>query len=798
MAGALDDLVVVESGPGWPIAMCGRLLAELGATVIKIEPPEGDPLRRDPPLHADGIGHRFHIAAAGKRSLAIDPGSASDRARVRRLAGVADIVLTGHPEDAPQELEGAADRDDAIVCRLTPLGLEPAPPWRAGIDGVMQGVAGIMATTGFADEEQRRAGSNLADGVAALYAAIGILAALHHRDVTGAGQSLDLAVRDCVMTYLLLWLPRYFMTGKAPERQGNRHLSSVPWNSYPTRDGWIMVCTSTDDQWYRMCELLERPDLGRGSRFELLTGRMPEADFIDRLVARWTRDRTAAEAIEILEERGIPAGAIRTLGEVLRNPHSAARRVAIEIPDHEGGTVLTAGPLAKMSLTPGTIDRCAPRLDQDRSDIDALLPQWEGRGRARPQEPTLAGALGDVTVVESGVFGAGPFAGKLLAELGARVVKLESPTGDGMRHYQPRYGATSYPFHLYNAGKASLAADLKSDSGRDEALRALERADVYIENLGPGVVDRLGLGHADLRARNPGLVYCSVSGYGRSGPYAGRRAYDTVIQGESGIMSLTGGAGRPTKIGVSAADLLGPTFACVAILAALHYRSRHGAGQVVDASMFDVCVWTTQTMWPEAAVRDGSAAPDRSDLRRPGGIYPAADGTVSIGVETDAQRRDLAALVGFEPAAGRPADPSIEPGSRLDRAAAAWTRSRPVATVVRLCQGVGVPAGRVCSIAEVMTDPRTAEREMLVRTRDADGQPLILTGSPFKLSRTPGRIAARGPLLDERKPAAGPPAAALAAGESPVIAPRPPAAAPAEGAQPRPRPASMTLAGGGA
>ena len=798
MAGALDDLVVVESGPGWPIAMCGRLLAELGATVIKLEPPEGDPLRHDRPLHADGIGHRFHIAAAGKRSLAIDPGSASDRARVRRLAGVADIVLTGHPEDAPRDLEDAADRDDAIVCRLTPLGLEPAPPWHAGIDGVMQGVAGIMATTGFADDEPRRAGSNLADGVAALYAAIGILAALHHRDATGAGQSLDLAVRDCLMTYLLLWLPRYFMTGKAPERQGNRHLSSVPWNSYPTRDGWIMVCTSTDDQWYRMCELLERPDLGRGSRFELLTGRMPEADFIDGLVTRWTRDRAAAEAIEILEDRGIPAGAIRTLGEVLRNPHSAARRVAIEIPDHEGGSVLTAGPLAKMSLTPGTIDRCAPRLDQDRSDIDALLPQWESRGRPQPQEPTLASALGDVTVVESGVFGAGPFAGKLLAELGARVVKLESQTGDGMRHYQPRYGATSYPFHLYNAGKASLAADLKSDSGREEALRALEGADVYIENLGPGVVDRLGLGHADLRARSPGIVYCSVSGYGRSGPYAGRRAYDTVIQGESGIMSLTGGAGRPTKIGVSAADLLGPTFACVAILAALHYRSRHGAGQVVDASMFDVCVWTTQMMWPEAVAGDGSSAADRP-ARRADGVYPAADGAVSIGVESEAQRRELVALVGLEAEAGRrPAGLSIEPGSRIGRAVAAWTRSHPVATVVRLCQSAGVPAGKVCSVAEVMTDPRTAEREMLVRTRDADGQPLVLTGSPFKLSRTPGRIAARGPLLDEREPAAGRPAAALAAGESPLLARCPPAPAPAEDAQSRPRTASMTLAGGGA
>ena len=378
MDGALDDLIVVESGEGWPIALCGRLLAELGATVIKLEPPGGDAMRRARPLHTDGISHRFHIAAAGKRSLAIDP-SESAHARVRRLAATADVLLAGHPDDLHEGLDAAGRREDAIVCHLTPVGVEPAHPWRTGSDGVMQGVSGIMATTGFPDDEPGVAGSNLADGISALYAAIGILAALHHRDVTGTGQSLDLSVRDCVMTYLLLWLPRYFMTGQAPGRQGNRHLSSVPWNSYPAKDGWIMLCTSTDDQWFRLCDLLERPDLGRGSRFELLPGRMREAELIDRLVSEWTRLRGVREAIETLEAQGIPAGSIRTIEEVLRHPHSAARTVSAEVPDHAAGTVLTAGPLAKMSLTPGRVDRCAPRLDQDRDEIDALLPRWESR-----------------------------------------------------------------------------------------------------------------------------------------------------------------------------------------------------------------------------------------------------------------------------------------------------------------------------------------------------------------------------------------------------------------------------------
>ena len=760
MEGALDDLIVVESGEGWPIALCGRLLAELGATVIKLEPPGGDAMRLSRPLHTDGISHRFHIAAAGKRSLAIDR-SERARTRVQRLAGTADIILAGHPDDLPGELGAACRREDAIVCHLTPFGVEPSHPWRTGSDGVMQGVSGIMATTGFPDDEPSAAGSSIADGISALYAAIGILAAVHHRDVTGTGQSLDLSVRDCVMTYLLLWLPRYFMTGQAPGRQGNRHLSSVPWNSYPATDGWIMLCTSTDDQWFRLCDLLGRPDLGRGSRFELLPGRMREADFIDRLVSEWTSVRGVDEAIETLEELGIPAGSIRTIEEVLRDPHAAARKLTAEIPDHAAGTVLTCGPLAKMSLTPGRIGRCAPLLDQDRTEIDALLPRWESRPRVASTGQSISSALGDVSVVESGVFGAGPFAGKLLAELGARVIKLESPAGDGMRHYQPRYGATSYPFHLYNAGKASLAVDLKSASGQAEARQALERADVYIENLGPGVVERLGIGDSDVRTSNPGIIYCSVSGYGRTGPYAKRRAYDTVIQGESGIMSLTGRPDVPTKIGVSAADLLGPTFACVAILAALHYRTRRGRGQYLDASMFDVCVWTTQTRWPDLLDRGARTGTQDSDAPRPNGVYRSTDGSVLIATETDTQWRNLVDLV----------DESVcaPDADSIDRAIADWVSSHSVDEVVALCQGAGVPAGRICSIPEVMTDRRTTDRTMLVRTEDADGLPLILTGSPFKLSRTPGHIYGRAPLLDERDPALGSPAVGLAPGESPII-----------------------------
>jgi len=246
MAGALDDLVVLEAGEGWPIANLGRILGELGAEVIKLEVPSGDSLRQVHPFHTDGVSNAFHLASAGKKSIAIDLSKKSDRALIERLTKVADIVIVGDPNEVSDVLEKAKRQPHTINCHLTPFGLHPLDGSHASSDGVMQAVSGIMATTGFPDGPAYRAGCNLADSVAALYAAIGVLAALHDRDITGSGQNLDISICDCLMTYLLLWLPSYFVDGKASSRKGNRHLSSVPWNTYPASDGTIMICTSTD------------------------------------------------------------------------------------------------------------------------------------------------------------------------------------------------------------------------------------------------------------------------------------------------------------------------------------------------------------------------------------------------------------------------------------------------------------------------------------------------------------------------------------------------------------------------
>ncbi|CAH1387510.1 CaiB/BaiF CoA transferase family protein [Candidatus Nitrotoga sp. M5] len=741
----IDDLTIVEAGGGWPIALAGRVLAELGATVIKLETPKGDSLRHVGPIHSDGQSYVWHSVSAGKRSIALDLDHESERNLARQLIDMADVVLT----DGEQfELGGDAwrAREDLIYVTLTPFGTMPPTVWKHGCEGVIQAAAGIIATTGFPGDSPVRAGCGLADHVAAFYTVTAILAALLHRDHSGRGQQIDMASYDCLITLLLLWLPKYFMTGSAPSRQGNRHLSSVPWNNYRTLDSWIMICTSTDAQWLRLCDLMGRSDL-KGGRLDSLPERMNNVDFVDELVAKWVKTQTTSNVVEKLHAIGVPTGPILTVTEMLKDPHAKARGIVAEVPDNAGGHVPVAGPLCKMSETPGIIVGCGPVLDADRAFITERMLEHKSAGQGKSLN---ARSLFEMTIVESGVFGAGPFATKLMAELGMNVIKIESPDGDGMRHYQPQLDGTAYPFHLYNANKRSIVLDLKLKSGLKLARELIDDADVYLENLGPGVIERLGLGYERFKKSNLSLVYCSVSGFGRTGPYSGNRAYDTVIQAMSGMMGATGDD-LPTKIGVSAADLLGPIFACIPIFAALHHRNRGGSGQLIDVSMYDVCASATQSLWPKIwQGGDVQRMGNQHQFYVPYGCYPTRTGDVFIGVEDDRQWMSLSKLLNVRDnlkwanASGRLLERDI-----VNSHVAEWTKSQAASSVAKKCQGAGIPASPVRTIEETMTNQRTVERDMLVNVHGLNNGELLLTGSPFKMSRTPGRILRGGPAFND-------------------------------------------------
>jgi crotonobetainyl-CoA:carnitine CoA-transferase CaiB-like acyl-CoA transferase len=364
--------------------------------------------------------------------------------------------------------------------------------------------------------------------------------------------------------------------------------------------------------------------------------------------------------------------------------------------------------------------------------------------------------LRGLKVVELARILAGPWMGQTLADLGADVIKVESPGGDDTRSWGPpfieREGERSAAyFHACNRGKRSIVADFTTEAGRDIVLRLAATADVLIENFKVGGLAKYGLDYASLRAINPRLVYCSVTGFGQDGPEAQRAGYDFMIQGMAGIMDLTGDpAGEPQKVGVAFADIFTGVYGVVAIQAALWQRRTTGLGSHVDMALFDCMtgVLANQAMNYLASGiaprRLGNAHPNIAPYQ----TLPVADGHVIVACGNDGQFARLTALLGL-PALATDARFATNPARvthrddltcALEEATMRWTRDDLLAGLERS----GVPAGPINTVADVFAEPQFRHRDMAI---EAEGIPGIRT--PITLSNADLHLAHPSPRLGE-------------------------------------------------
>lgn len=373
------------------------------------------------------------------------------------------------------------------------------------------------------------------------------------------------------------------------------------------------------------------------------------------------------------------------------------------------------------------------------------------------------GALDDLLILDLSRVLAGPYATQLLGDFGARIVKVEQPgRGDETREWGPPFapGGQSAYFLCANRNKESLTLDLKKAEGRAVLRDLARRADVLVENFKLGTMDALGLGYGSLRAENPGLIYCAITGYGQDGPYADRPGYDTVIQAQGGLMSITGPTeGEPHKVGVAVVDLAAGLYAATSILAALHHRARTGEGQQVDIALFDVqlsClanVGSAHLVSGRAPRRYGNAHATIVPYQP----FAAADGMLMVAVGNDGQFARLCAAL------GRPewaADPrfAANPGRVANRdelvglLAAIFTTAN-VAAWEQLLLAAGVPCGPVNDVPAALADPQATARSMVQEVVDSTGDRLRLVGPAPKLSATPPAIRSAPPYLGEHSAA---------------------------------------------
>ncbi|WP_320200539.1 CaiB/BaiF CoA transferase family protein [Agrobacterium sp. rho-13.3] len=378
------------------------------------------------------------------------------------------------------------------------------------------------------------------------------------------------------------------------------------------------------------------------------------------------------------------------------------------------------------------------------------------------KQPPLAG----IRVIELARVLAGPWAGQMLADMGADVIKVESPEGgDDTRAWGPPFveskdgdNLSAAYYHATNRGKRSITVDLKSDEGRETVRRLVKTADVVIENFKRGGLEKYGLDYQSLRALNPKLVYCSITGFGQTGPYADFAGYDYIVQGMSGFMSITGEPdGQPMKAGVAVADIFTGIYSVTAIQAALIHAMRSGHGQHVDMALMDVqsAVLANQNMnyliSGKAPVRLGNAHPNISPYE----VVPTADGFLILAVGNDGQFRRLCKILGIESTAdddrfatnkARVAH-KVEVRQIVSTETLKWQKR----DLLTACESNAVPAGPINSIEEMFADPQVQARGLRVDLEAADGTVIPGVRTPIVLSETPLRYERASPRLGEHQ-----------------------------------------------
>ncbi|WP_238368069.1 CaiB/BaiF CoA transferase family protein [Mesobacterium pallidum] len=367
-----------------------------------------------------------------------------------------------------------------------------------------------------------------------------------------------------------------------------------------------------------------------------------------------------------------------------------------------------------------------------------------------------SGPLSGLKVVELARILAGPWAGQTLSDLGAEVIKVESPEGDDTRAWGPpfiaREGDTSAAyFHSCNRGKASVTVDFRTPEGQAKVRDLVAEADILIENFKVGGLAKYGLDYDSLSALNPGLIYCSITGFGQDGPYAHRAGYDYIIQGMSGLMSITGEPdGAPQRAGVAITDIFTGVYSVTAILAALHQRHATGKGQHIDMALLDTAVAVTanqamnylSTGTPPA--RTGNYHPNLTPYQ----VFECSDGHIIIATGNDAQYRRLCGVLGLEEMAEHP--DYLKNRDRVANREAmiarleGETRKMAKAALLAACEAQGIPAGPINDLGEVFADPQVQARGMRIEAEGIPGvrSPIRMSGADLRFDRPSPKLGA--------------------------------------------------------
>ncbi len=756
-------------------AICGAMLADLGADVIAVEPPAGSPLRQEGPFRHDEADVEHSLTwwaySRNKRGVSLDLESEAGRAALLDLVDSADFVIESF---APGYLDAlglgykdlSARNPRLIVISVTPFGQQgPKASWPAS-DLTVWAASGALNITGDDDRPPVRVTVPQAFLHAGAEAAVAGLVALAARDRDGRGQHVDVSAQTASMmaTQSVILAPAWNDLPIGRVGGGLKFGPLFVRFVYPCKDGFVNITLLFGNvlgQFTRrlfawMCEEGFVDEATRDKDWVayvqlLLTGAEPVPEFLRamRAIEQFTLSHTKAELLQGTFDRHVLVVPVSTLADVANSPQLESRGYWQRLA-HPVANELAAfpGPFAKFSASPIEYRRRPPRLNEH---ADELAAEEERRAAPTLREANGRPPLEGLKVCDFSWVYAAPAATRVLADWGATVVKVESTTFlDALRTGQPYKDGIVGPersanFCNVNIGKLGVTLDLSKPEGRTIALRLAEWADVVVENFSPKAMAGWGLDYAALSARNPGLIMLSTCLSGGSGPQASLAGYGTMGAAISGFHELTGWADRPPAGPFLAyTDYVSPKFVAASILAALNHRDRTGQGQHIDLSQAEASLHFLAPALLDYTVnqRQRSRDGNNSEECAPHGVFRCAgeDRWIAIAATNQAEWNALCTVAGHPEWA---ADSHFAMFQRryanraiLDQLIEEWTATAGVDELEARLQAAGIPAHRVSTAADLLDDPQLRSRGHWAEIEQGEAGTVTVEMPRFKLSRS--------------------------------------------------------------
>ena len=731
---ALNDVVVLELASGVAGPYCGRLLADLGSTVVKVEPPEGDHIRRSEPL-VNGESAFFNYLNAGKASIVAEPG-ASELAAVLGRADIVTHNLLGPEADALEARVKSANTA-AIVISLSPYGRSgersswqatPFTEWATG---------GFFYFAGDPAREPLALPGYQAEFHGGVHAAIAALAGLWHARETGEGQQVEISHQEACLNDHSWLTSMWTHMGQVQKRSGSLYAKCS--------DGWVFLFNMVP--YPNLFILMERFDLledetlqqplNWGARYTEVFGAFQE----------WSSTHTKQEVYHACQELRIASSPVNTMADVVASQQLAARDWFGTV-DVDGKTFTAPGFPYKLMGTPCATGGRAPAVGEHTGVLRSgalVLPPAPPNATSRIQNPK-SGPLAGLRMIEVTANWAGPIAGRHFADLGADVIKVELQTKPATRaliftgdDVWPDFFHRSGYFNKLNRNKRAIALDLSKPKGKDLFIELVKHADVVLENNAARVMGQLELDYAALSEASPAVVMCSLAGYGGTGPERNYSAYGSNIETTSGLASILGyDASQFFGTGSFYADPVSGNHAAVAMLAALHSRRSTGKGQWIDASLLETVEpflsqdFLRYTVTGEVPAPKGPRWGEGWLLQ---GTYQTVgrDCWLAVTVRNDGELAALAKLTGA----------STEESLRT------WLLSRDHMAAANELQAAGIPAAPVMMNWEIVSDNHLNDRGYFVPIRHEVAGTRMFPGFAWRFEKTPGAIYRAAPRFAE-------------------------------------------------